>query len=129
MDSRDLCYDPRGWWRHAQALHAITSAASGRLHRPSRGLSSSGLPWGAGSLNEPLEGVNGGRISSAGGTLGTLSGNIAGEAFPKALQRVWGRCHAGGAACDKGTRWVFLLVFESLPFGECMRLISSSAGI
>lgn len=55
IDSRDLCYDPRGWWRHAPAL--ITTpppTGTGRLHRVARGISATGLPRGAGSLNEPL---------------------------------------------------------------------------
>ena len=57
VDSRDLFYDPRGWWRHAPALCANARAAgSGRLHRLARGISATGLPRGAGSLNEPLVG-------------------------------------------------------------------------
>lgn len=57
IDPRDLCYDPRGWWRHAPALitNVPVPVGAGRLYRLARGLSTSGLPWGAGSLNEPLE--------------------------------------------------------------------------
>lgn len=57
IDSRDLYYDPRGWWRHMPALANTTPVAPGRLHRLARGLSASGLSWGAGSLNKPLENV------------------------------------------------------------------------
>lgn len=66
IDPRDLCYDPRGWWRHAPALitNAPVSVGAGRLHRLARGLSTSGLPWGAGSLNEPLEEGGAGGLSS-----------------------------------------------------------------
>ncbi|CAM9133477.1 unnamed protein product, partial [Hapterophycus canaliculatus] len=39
IDSRDLYYDPRGWWRHAPALTNTLPAARGRLHRLARGLS------------------------------------------------------------------------------------------
>lgn len=55
MDSRNLCFDPRGWWNHAPALKICARAEPGRLYRPPRGLAASGLPWGAGSLNEPLQ--------------------------------------------------------------------------
>lgn len=54
VDSRDLCYDPRGWWRHAPALMTTAPTGTSRLHRLARGISATGLPWGAGSLNEPL---------------------------------------------------------------------------
>eukprot|EP00752_Nemacystus_decipiens_P002990 g2774.t1 len=54
VDSRDLCYDPRGWWRHAPALITKPPTGPGRLHRLARGISATGLPWGAGSLNEHL---------------------------------------------------------------------------
>ncbi len=55
IDSRHLFYDPRGWWRHALALVMNTPpAGSGRLHRLARGISATGLPRGAGSLNESL---------------------------------------------------------------------------
>lgn len=68
VDSRDLCYDPRGWWRHAPALFTAPPTGTGRLHRLARGISATGLPWGAGSLNEPLvEGNNDERPSSGGG--------------------------------------------------------------
>lgn len=55
IDSRDLYYDPRGWWCHVPAIAGNASGGSSRLHRQSRGLSASGLPRGAGSLNEALE--------------------------------------------------------------------------
>lgn len=55
VDSRDLYYDPRGWWRHARVLTTNTPTGPCRLHRLPRGLSASGLPQGAGSLNAPLE--------------------------------------------------------------------------
>lgn len=74
VDSRDLCYDPRGWWRHAPALITDLPKGRGRLHRLARGISSTGLPWGAGSLNEPLaEGKVDERPCSGGGRV------IAGE--------------------------------------------------
>ncbi|CAM9627040.1 unnamed protein product, partial [Ectocarpus sp. 12 AP-2014] len=55
IDSRDLYYDPRGWWSHIPAIAGNATAGPSRLHRQSRGLSASGLPLGAGSLNEALE--------------------------------------------------------------------------
>ncbi|CAM9964631.1 unnamed protein product, partial [Ectocarpus sp. 12 AP-2014] len=55
IDSRDLYYDPRGWWSHVPAIAGNATAGPSRLHRQSRGLSASGLPRGAGSLNEALE--------------------------------------------------------------------------
>lgn len=68
VDSRDLCYDPRGWWRHAPALITNPPTGPGRLHRLARGISATGLPWGAGSLNEPLmEGKIDERPCSGGG--------------------------------------------------------------
>lgn len=58
IDSRDLFYDPRGWWRHALALVMnAPPAGSGRLHRLARGISATGLPRGAGSLNDPLANI------------------------------------------------------------------------
>ena len=56
VDSRDLFYDSRGWWKHAHAVKTTAPVGPGRLHRLSRGLSASGLPWRAGSLNEALGG-------------------------------------------------------------------------
>lgn len=64
IDSRALCYDPRGWWNNAPVLAKGIPTGSGRLYRPSRGLSSSGLPWGAGSLNAPLE-IDSGQVMSS----------------------------------------------------------------
>lgn len=55
IDSRDLYYDPRGWWSHVPVIAGNATAGPSRLHRLSRGLSVSGLPRGAGSLNEALE--------------------------------------------------------------------------
>lgn len=75
MDSRDLFYDPRGWWKHAHALKKTAPAGEGRLYRLSRGLSASGLPWGAGSLNEALGGGRGETRGSEGGGLGGERGS------------------------------------------------------
>ncbi|CAM9159192.1 unnamed protein product [Ectocarpus sp. 13 AM-2016] len=55
IDSRDLYYDPRGWWSHVPAIAGNATAGPSRLHRQSRGLSASGVHRGAGSLNEALE--------------------------------------------------------------------------
>lgn len=80
VDSRNLCFDPRGWWKHAPALKASARAGPGRLYRLPRGLAASGLPWGAGSLNEPL------RIGA------DLEGNpLGGEGVGLTLNRV--RCY------------------------------------
>lgn len=65
LDSRDLCYDPRGWWKHTHALKqqvnvsSATSADQLRLYRPHKGISASGLPSGAGSLNASIHLVEG----------------------------------------------------------------------
>lgn len=75
MDSRDLFYDPRGWWKHTHALKKTAPAGEGRLHRLSRGLSASGLPWGAGSLNEALGGGRGETRESEGGGPGGERGS------------------------------------------------------
>lgn len=107
IDSRDLWYDPRGWWRHAAAVTTSPSARPGRLYRLPRGLSASGLPWGAGSLNEPLReapGMEGGGFGPEGGVwVPSLSGYTCGEL------RKAGRGRGGGDvfllasnACGRG---------------------------
>lgn len=77
MDSRDLFYDPRGWWKHAHAvkMNSTVGPSPGRLHRLSRGLSASGLPWGAGSLNEALGNGRGEAPGLGEGGLGDERGN------------------------------------------------------
>ena len=56
----DVFWDPRGWWIHREAAmqgsarQAQTSRLQ-RLHRTNGGLTRSGLPCGAGSLNLPME--------------------------------------------------------------------------
>lgn len=47
LDVRDLCYDPRGWWKHAAAFDAKPSLPNDWLHRSSRRSSADGSPCGA----------------------------------------------------------------------------------
>ncbi|CAM9705167.1 unnamed protein product, partial [Laminaria digitata] len=86
VDARDLFYDSRGWWKHAHALRANAPVGPGRLHRLSRGLSASGLPSGAGSLNEALGGdgrdeAPGSERGGPGGERGTLPAGLPGPSL------------------------------------------------
>ena len=91
VDSRDLLYDPRGWWKHAHAvkMNSTVGPSPGRLHRLSRGLSASGLPWGAGSLNEALGNTRGEAPGLGEGGLGGERGNSLTNLPGKSVGEAW----------------------------------------